>query len=209
MPDCDYCGASFDSESARDDHLRAEHADELGPIDARRLGEADDDDGGLDAAPIALGVVLVAAVAIVAYVVLFAGGGGGSGPPYAVNGYEVQQTPTGQPFQGVHTHGSIVMTVNGERVDFSQRPYQLQADAFHFESGNGQRWHVHATGVTLEYGMATLGIGVTDDAVTFNGTTYTDGENANVTVAVDGNDVDPSSYVLQDGDQVRIAVTTG
>lgn len=207
MPDCDYCGASFDSESARDDHLRAEHADELGPIDERRLGLTESDDDGIGAAPVALGLVLVAAIAIVAYV-LFGVGGGGPGP-YNVSGYQVQQTPTGEPFQGVHYHGPIVVTIDGERLDFSRQRYQLQDQAFHFENGNGQRWHVHATGVTLEYGMATLGIGVADDAVTFNGTTYTDGENANVTVAVDGNDVDPSSYVLQDGDQVRIAVTAG
>ncbi|WP_255150890.1 hypothetical protein [Halorarius halobius] len=207
MPDCDYCGASFDSESARDDHLRAEHADELGPIDQRRLGETEDDDDGIEAAPIALGVVLVAAVGIVAYVLFFAGGGGGgSGPPYGVNGYDVQQTPTSQA-GSVHYHGTILMTVNGNAVDFSQREYQLQADAFHFENGDGERWHGHARGVTLEYAMATLGIGVTDDSVTFQGTTYNQTGGTNVTVAVNGENVAPPGYVLQEGDRVRIAVT--
>jgi hypothetical protein len=205
MTDCDYCGESFASDAAYDEHLKQEHFDELGPIDKRRVGGApDDDESGIDPAPIALGGVVVAAVAIVAYVVFFAGGSaGGSG---TVNGYEVAQLPTGQAYQGTHYHGAIEMTVDGQQVDFSQQQYQLQADPFHFEAGDGSQWHVHATGVTLEYAMATLDIGVTDDSVTFDGTTYTDGENADVTVTVDGTDVTPAEYVLDDGDTVRIVV---
>jgi hypothetical protein len=205
MPDCDYCGASFDDESAYLSHLDAEHADELGPIERRRVDAIRSDDGGLDAAPIALGVVLVAAAAIVGYVVFVAGGAGGDGN--VVNGFEVAQTPTGQPYQGTHLHGTIRMSVLGESVDFSQEQYQITStgnDNFHFE-GDG-RWHVHAPGVTLEYAMATLDIGVSDDSVTFEGTTYTDGENASVAVRVNGNDVDPETYVLADGDEVSITV---
>lgn len=205
MPDCDYCGDSFDDESSYLSHLDAEHAEELGRIEQRRVDSMRSDDGGIDAAPIALGVVLVAAAAIVGYVVFIAGGSGGNGN--VVNGYEVAQTPTGQPYQGTHLHGTVRMNVMGETVDFSQEQYQITStgnDYFHFE-GDG-RWHVHAPGVTLEYAMATLDIGVVDDSVTFQGTTYTDGENATVTVQVNGNDVDPESYVLQDGDEVAIVV---
>lgn len=205
MPDCDYCGDSFDDESSYLSHLDAEHADELGRIEQRRVDSMRSDDGGIDAAPIALGVVLVAAAAIVGYVVFIAGGSGGDGN--VVNGFEVAQTPTGQPYQETHLHGTIRMNVMGETVDFSQEQYQITStgnDYFHFE-GDG-RWHVHAPGVTLEYAMATLDIGVVDDSVTFQGTTYTDGENATITIQVNGNDVDPESYVLQDGDEVAIVV---
>ena len=205
MPDCDYCGDSFDDESSYLSHLDAEHADELGPIEQRRVDAMSSDDGGIDAAPIALGVVIVAAAAIVGYVVFVAGGSGGDAN--VVNGFEVAQTPTGQPYQGTHLHGTVEMSVLGESVDFSQEQYQITStgnDYFHFE-GDG-RWHVHAPGVTLEYAMATLGIGVSDDSVTFEGTTYTDGENASVSVRVNGNDIDPETYVLADGDEVSITV---
>jgi len=205
MPDCDHCGASFDDESAYLSHLAAEHADELGPIEQRRVDAVSSDDGGIDAAPIALGVVIIAAAAIVGYVVFVAGGSGGNGN--VVNGFEVAETPTGQPYQGTHLHGTVRMSVRGDSVDFSQEQYQISStgnDYFHFE-GDG-RWHVHAPGVTMEYAMATLDIGVTNDSVTFEGTTYTDGENATVTVQVNGNDVDPETYVLQDGDEVTIVV---
>lgn len=206
MPDCDYCGASFGSEDALLDHMREEHLDELGPIDRRRVGATDDGDDGLPTGPIALGIVLVAAAAIVGYVVFVAGGSGG-GDGGTVNGIAVQQTPTGPAFQGTHYHGTINMTVAGERVDFSQQRYQVQADPFHFESGEGERWHVHATGVTLEYAMATLGINVTDSTVTYQGTTYRDAApDTTVVVQVNGNDVNPAEYVLQKGDSVRIVV---
>lgn len=206
MPDCDYCDASFGSEGAYHDHLRSEHLDELGPIDKRRVGAVDDGGDGLPTGPIALGVVILAAAAIVAYVVLFAGGSGGGGD--TINGIAVAQTPTSQP-GSVHYHGTINMTVAGQQVDFTREEYKRfqQYGAFHFEGQNDPRWHVHATGVTLQYGMATLGINVTDSTVTFDGTTYRDAdEGTTVVVQVNGNDVDPAEYTLQDGDSVRILV---
>lgn len=195
MPECSYCGESFDSEGAELDHLRAEHADELGPIDRRRVGLEDGDEGGLPTGPIALGVVLVAAVAVVGYVVFAGGGGETSGGPTNIG--------------SVHYHGTINMTVTGERVDFGRPTYQRpQANpAFHFEGGDGTQWHAHAQGVTLAYAMGTLGINVTDSTVEFEGRTYRDGSaGTTVIVAVNGNDVDPSRYVLQRGDHVRIVV---
>ncbi|WP_255197152.1 C2H2-type zinc finger protein [Halorarius litoreus] len=195
MTDCDYCGESFASDSAYDKHLKKEHFDELGPIDKRRLGGAEsDDDDGIGAAPIALGGVILAAVAIVAYVVFVAGGGPNIGAPGSA-----------------HYHGPISMTVDGERVDFGQEKYQFTDRRFHFENPGMDppyTWHAHATGVTLDYGMEAIGIPVTDNSVTFQNTTYTDGENAQVSVQVNGNDVTPSSYVLKEGDSIEIVVQT-
>ena len=79
MPDCDYCGESFDDESAYVAHLQSEHARELGPIDQRRVEsttESGDGDDGIAAAPIALGALGVV-TAVVMYVTFFAGSGGG------------------------------------------------------------------------------------------------------------------------------------
>jgi hypothetical protein len=194
MRDCDYCDESFSSDSAYDEHLKAAHLDELGPIDKRRVGAVEDDDGGIDPAPIALGGVLVAAVAIVAYVVLVANAGPNIGAPGSA-----------------HYHGPISMTVDGERVDFGQRKYQFTDQRFHFENPGADppyRWHSHATGVTLGYGMEAIGIPVTDDSVTYENTTYTDGENAQVSVQVNGNDVNPKKYVLKEGDRITITVQT-
>jgi hypothetical protein len=65
--------------------------------------------------------------------------------------------------------------------------------------------------------MATLGIGVSEDTVVFDGTVYRESDpGTNVTVEVDGEPVDPQTYVLQGGadsrpergDSIRIVVGT-
>jgi len=215
MPECDYCEETFEDERSHLEHLGTDHEEELGAIDRRRVDEAvGDDDGGLPTGPLVLGVVLGVSVLIGGYVV-FAGGSGGGG---TVNGIAVAQTP-GAVSEAAHEHGTIRMTVDGERVDFGDPEYQRPREfgAFHFEGGDGRVWHKHASGVTLEYAMATLGIEVSAEAVTVDGETYRDSDpGTNVSVTVDGEPVDPATYELEGasaadaagGDTIRIAVTT-
>lgn len=195
MPDCGYCDDTFDDEATYRAHLREAHADELGPIDRRRVDT--ESGGGLPTGPLAIGVVLLVAAAVVGYVIFLPGGNAGSDAgPHNLG--------------GVHYHGSMEMVIDGERVDFSQSKYQLQADPFHFEANEGTRWHVHAEGVTLAWAMESLGISVTADSVTFEGTTYDEADpDTTVRITVNGEPVTPSSYVLQRGDAVRIVVEIG
>lgn len=202
MPTCDYCGETFADEESHLDHLADAHEGDLGRIDQRRV---DDHRGGdaeginvTRAAAIA-GIVTGLFLAVGAFV-MFTGGGGGQTSTAS------QAAPTPHDLGDVHYHGSLEVVVNGQQVDFSKDKYQLQERFFHFEGGNGIEWHGHARGVTLKRAMATLDIGVTKNSVTFNGTTYTDGENANVTIVVNDEPVNPRTYVLQDSDNIRIVV---
>lgn len=216
MVDCDYCDASFDSEDAYLEHLGSAHEGELGSIDRRRVDEysgGSDDGGSIPTGPAILVGVIGFSLAIVVYVVVFMGGsGGGGGGPATTNGIEVAQTP-GE-LRSAHEHGTMEVRIDGQRLDFSQSQYQVADRKFHFEGGDGRVWHGHASGVTLEYALATLDIRATENSVTYGGTTYTDGENANVSITVDGDPVDPETYVLQgveadsgaNGDRVRIVV---
>ncbi|MFB6299012.1 MAG: hypothetical protein ABEH65_01990 [Halobacteriales archaeon] len=201
MPECQYCDASFDTEDAYREHLESEHQSELGPIDRKRLGLesiGETDDEGLSTGVVVLGLVLGVAVIVAGGVVFLSSGGSSSS-------VDADQQPTN--VGSVHYHGTIEMVVNGERIDFSRDRYQLQAEAFHFEGGDGTRWHVHAEGVTLEFAMATLGIEVTETTVTYDGTTYRDSSSAySVTITVNGEPVIPSEYVLQPDDRIRIIV---
>lgn len=201
MQECNYCSEVFESEDTYHDHLASDHADELGPIDQRRVGAVEESDSALpiSAGPLALVLVIGLSVGIIVYVVF--GIGGSSDGPSAVG--------------SVHEHGTLNMTVTGEQVDFSQGKYQQQDRAFHFEGGGGEVWHVHAQGVTLAYAMETLDIPITQDSVTFNGTTYrADDPEWNVIVQVNGEPVNPEEYVLQgtsvenapQGDNIRIVV---
>ena len=225
MPDCTYCEDSFDDEEAYLRHLGDEHEGELGAIDERRVEEdlEKSSGSGLPTGPLVLGVVLLAAALVVVYVVVFVGSGnatpasemGANGDTGGASLGEVAQTPG--PVGSAHDHGTIEVVVDGQQVDFSREEYQLQADEFHFENGDGRVWHKHATGVSLEWAMATLNIGVSEDTVVFDGTAYRDSdEGTEVTVTVNGETVDPQSYVLQgveaasgeNGDHVRIVVET-
>jgi hypothetical protein len=205
MPECSYCDAEFPDEAAYHEHLRDVHADDLDRIDRRRVGldGAGDDDGP----PVVLYAVLVGGVALAlvgVYLVAGGSGSGGSGP-----GGSAAASP--HSLGSVHYHGAIQVTIDGQTLDFSRDRYQLRNDYFHFEGGNGDRWHVHGQGVTLGYAMGTLGIDIQDggDAVTFGNATYRDSDaGTSVTVTVNGEAVDPSTYVLQEGDRVRVVVET-
>ncbi|QLH84860.1 DUF3105 domain-containing protein [Halosimplex pelagicum] len=79
MPDCDYCGATFDGEDAYLDHLADEHEGELGSIDRRRVAERNSDgDGGFPVGPAILVGLLALAGGLVVYVTFLMGGSGGT-----------------------------------------------------------------------------------------------------------------------------------
>ena len=224
MGRCDHCGETFETETAELRHLREEHGDELGSIDRRRVAALD---SGNTTNPVvyAAGIGGLALVALVVYLVFFGGVGGAgdanvgaedAGGTAAASGASNVSGTSGTAGSNaasltphdngaVHYHGDITVTIDGRTLDFSQRRYQLQNDHFHFENGVGDRWHVHSRDVTLAYAMRTVGVDVTRNSVTFDGTTYRDSEQGTtVTVEVNGESVDPSSYVLQEGDTIRI-----
>jgi len=195
MPACDYCEESFEDEEALLRHMGDVHEGELGTIDHRRVDDlAPTGDGGIDRGPLILGGVVLFAAAVVVYVIFFVGGGGAGAPG------DLGQAGS------THEHGTIEMQVLGEEIDFSQGQYQQPREVprFHFEAGNGDVWHKHATGVTLQWAMGTLpGIEVTADSVTYEGTTYEDSDpDYEVIVAVNGEPVDPSTHVLQGSSEV-------
>lgn len=207
MPDCSYCGESFGSEDAYLDHLESAHQGELGPIDRRRVGGEEGEDG-LGVRSILLAAVVVIPVVVVAYVLFFTG----NAPASGLEDPETMPTDVGS----VHEHGTINVTIDGTELDFSRQEFRNPREypAFHFEDAT-EVWHVHARQVTLEYAMWTLGIGVTEDSVRYGGETYT-AENATVIVEVNGEAVDPTEYVLsgasaanaENGDHIRIVVRT-
>jgi hypothetical protein len=206
MPECDYCGASFDDEAAELKHLRSEHADELGPIDRRRVGDVDGDDEGLPTGPIALGVVLLASAAIVGYVVFAAGSGGASVQPQN---------------DGTHEHGTIEATIDGQEIDFTRSEFARNDQYFHIHRGSADPlWHAHGSPITVEYALGTFGIELNDDGteLTFQNETYSESDGAEIRIEVNGESVDPN-YTIEgvgpedaarngEGDDIRVVVET-
>lgn len=219
MPECSYCEQSFDSEDAYHDHLADAHRGELSRIDRRRIegSGSGSEDSEFPTGPVVLIGVIAFALVLVVYVVFFLGGVAGSGG--TVNGINVAQTPT--EVGSTHLHGPINVTIDGQELDFSRPRFQKAGEypAFHFEGGDGQFWHGHARGITLEYAMATLGIDVDENSVSYEGTTYRNSDNGtSVSVTVNGQAVNPRTFTLsgpattanaQQGDFIRIVVETG
>lgn len=223
MPDCDYCGASFADESAYLDHLEAAHRDELGAIDRRRIDADDGDEGDRDLALYAVGILGVALIAgLLTYVVVSGALGGGDGdgelgeqgPAPNPPGFDLGPAGEDQVYQpydqaAVHYHGEISVTVDGQAIDFRQSEFQhpRASPAFHFEAGEA-RWHGHARGVTLEYALETTAFGVTENTFYYDGTLYDASEDGTtVRYAVNGEAVDPETYVLEEGDSIEVVAT--
>lgn len=213
MRDCPYCDERLATEDDYVAHLHEAHGeDELERIDRRRVERVygkESADGGGWTGPIAIGSVLLIAVGLVGAVVFVPGvGGGGNGGGHgAVSSGSQDGTTEPSCLGAVHYHGSMRMTVTGTTVDFSTDRDQLQDRAFHFEGGDGTRWHVHARGVTLRDALSTLGIGVTDSSVTYDGVTYrSDDPDTSVAIRVDGTPVTPRTYILERGDRISIVV---
>lgn len=203
MNECNYCDSSFEEESKYFQHLSEEHQGELSKIDERRVEEHVEGNKVADKDSIRLGLSVLLVIGLVAvagfavYTVILSDG--------QSTGFDTDTSPSG--LNQEHYHGAMFVQIEGEEIDFSQPRFQLQDDYFHFESGEGERWHVHGRQVTLEYAMKTLSMPVTENSVTYQGTTYRDSDSEyNVRVRVSGRTVDPSSYVLQEGDVIRITV---
>ncbi len=75
-----------------------------------------------------------------------------------------------------HRHADFKLYINGEAVDFSQPKYQLKSSYVHFEGGDGDVIHTHATGVTIGFFLQTLGIRLDENCITVNEKSCNDDE---------------------------------
>lgn len=104
--------------------------------------------------------------------------------------------------------GTIVMIVDGEKVDFTQQKYQTQNESFYFDSEKDGVWHKNGRRISLEYALHTVGIETNSTAMYYNGTLYQEDIDTNIDYAVNGVEVGPQSVLLNDGDSIQIIVET-
>lgn len=128
---------------------------------------------------------------------------------YAGNG---NQTTPGKYFSDdhPHAHGTLNVTVEGEQANFTDEKYVKADRFFHYHGNeNGERWHAHAMNITVAYAISTFpDMKLTDESFTYQGEYYR-GDNFGTTlnVTVNGEQVDPESYILKDGDDIKVEVT--
>lgn len=186
MTECEYCNEMFSNEDAYLKHLAAMHAEEAGPIDHRRLENRLTHDGSfLRIIYYGVGVVII----LIALGVILLGIG------VITDGDQV------------HEHGTLIVEVDGERVDFDQQQYH-EPERFHFHEGNSTTWHMHPERLTFEEAMAELGMPVTETSITIEGTTYDDDDpDTTITMQINGEPADLDQE-LKDGDHIEIIVET-
>ncbi len=66
-----------------------------------------------------------------------------------------------------HEHAGILVRIHGDKFDFSLPPYQVKSPYIHFEGGDGNTIHRHASGVPLGFLFDTIKVGLTDECFIF------------------------------------------
>lgn len=120
---------------------------------------------------------------------------------------------------GVQASGQIEIVVDGEPVDLSADRYQAEnADeslAFHLHEGD-DTWYMEGDHrVTAGAAIGHLPHFAYErvdgnDVIAHDDASYDESDpGTEITFLVDGDPVDPTSYRLEDGDSLRVEITTG
>ncbi len=117
-------------------------------------------------------------------------------------------TPPGAgAFGDEHEHVSVLVRIFGDKFDFSGSAYQIKSSFIHFEGGEGNTIHRHASGVTIGYLFETLGITLTDECYVFpDGREFCINEDYSLKFYINHEPV-PSilDYVGNEGDKILIS----
>jgi len=108
-----------------------------------------------------------------------------------------------------HEHASLLVRIFGDKFDFSSPAYQIKSSWIHFEDSDGTTIHRHASGVTLDYLFANLGINIDSECYKFpDGRHFCTNEDYSLKYYINHQPVkDINDYVFEDGD--RILITYG
>lgn len=214
---CDHCDREFGSEKERIQHVLGEHNDDINShtkdqlkreLNSMDTGDEESSFSVQEYTKPLIGILAVLAVVGGAYAsgVLSFSAGSGS----ATTDADGDVTP-GAP-GSAHHHAQFDVVIDGQEIDFSQPRYQVgqtQNRYIHFEAGDGQTIHKHATDVTISFALESLGMALEDSCLTLDtGEEYCD-DGGNLTVEANDNAVNASRYVIQDGDVIEVAFSSG
>lgn len=114
----------------------------------------------------------------------------------------------------VHKHGQLYLELDGESIALGAQEENWKKNGadehFYFSEGDDTTWHLRSRGVTLEYALNAIpALEATADSLTYDGTTYEDGDGTSVSFRVNDESVAFEQYTLEHGDEIRITVETG
>lgn len=126
--------------------------------------------------------------------------------------------PTASEEDEFHETGSIEVAVDGTQVDLSDNRFQAEHNPdhdvrFHLHEDD-DRWHMERERVAFATAIDLLPHFAYDrtngtNVVTVDGTTYDQADpDTEIAFFVDGDEVEPTEYEVQDGDHLLLAVRT-
>ncbi len=105
-----------------------------------------------------------------------------------------------------HIHADIQVYINWNKIDFSQKKYQLASSFMHFEEGIGDVIHVHATGMTIGQLFKSLRMDLDSSCVAFEGRDYCNENGNKLKFYVNGNlNSKFDNYVIRDLDKILVS----
>jgi len=115
--------------------------------------------------------------------------------------------PGAGPLGGIHVHAGLLTMIYGQQFDYSSPAYQLKSPYIHFEKGNGETVHLHATNVTLGFLFDSLKIGFDDKCFTFpDKRSFCTNDKYTLKFYINHHQVpDLRSYVIKDQDRILIS----
>lgn len=109
-----------------------------------------------------------------------------------------------------HEHASMLVRIHGDKFDFSLPSYQVASPWIHFEGGDGNTIHRHASGVSLGFLFDTLKVGLSDECFIFPDKapehTFCTNEDYSLKFYINHDQVGSiRDYVVEEGDRILIS----
>ena len=108
-----------------------------------------------------------------------------------------------------HIHASMLVSIFGDKFDFSTPNYQVKTPWIHFENQDGDTIHRHSTGVELEFLFNSMNIATDENCFVFpDGRQFCTNEDYSLKFYINQQLVeDIRKYIVQEDD--RILITYG
>ena len=106
-----------------------------------------------------------------------------------------------------HIHASLLVSIFGDKFDFSTPNYQVKTPWIHFENQDGDTIHRHSTGVELEFLFNSMSVGVDENCFVFpDGRQFCNNEDYSLKFSINEKLVeDIRQYVIQEDDRILIS----
>ena len=106
-----------------------------------------------------------------------------------------------------HIHASLLVSVFGDKFDFSTPNYQVKTPWIHFENQDGDTIHRHSTGVELEFLFNSMSVGVDENCFVFpDGRQFCNNEDYSIKFYINDQLVkDIRQHVIQEDDRILIS----